>query len=51
MKSNRKHPTGKRQPPVKIPLPFDKAVEGLLRVDPKGPVPEKSAKKKPRPKK
>ncbi|HEV8072474.1 MAG TPA: hypothetical protein VGP76_32445 [Planctomycetaceae bacterium] len=41
----------KRLPPVKIPLPFEKAVEGLLVVDPKGPVRERSAKKKPRPKK
>jgi hypothetical protein len=40
---------------VKIPLPFDKAVEGLLAVNPKGPIEatkvEKPAKKKPRPKK
>jgi hypothetical protein len=41
----------KRLPPVRIPLDFDRAVEGLLAVDPKGPAPEKSAKKKPRPKK
>jgi hypothetical protein len=40
----------KRLPPVKIPLPFERAVEGLLAVDPKGQVREKSAKKKPRPK-
>ena len=41
----------KRLPPVKIPLDFNRAVEGLLAVDPKGPVREKSAKKKPRTKK
>jgi hypothetical protein len=40
----------KRLPPVRIPLDFERAVEGLLAVDPKGPVPEKPAKKKPRPK-
>lgn len=27
-----------RQPPVRIPLSFERAVEGLLAVDPKGPV-------------
>jgi hypothetical protein len=36
---------------VRIPLSFEKAVEGLLAVDPKGPVRQKGAKKKPRPKK
>jgi len=41
----------KRLPPVHIPLAFDRAIEGLLAVDPKGPVPEKPAKKKPRRKK
>lgn len=40
---------GGRKPPVKIPLSFDKAVEGLLAVDPKGPV--ESARKKPAKKK
>jgi hypothetical protein len=43
--------SGKRLPPVSIPLPFERAVEGLLAVDPNGPVREKSAKKKPRRKK
>jgi hypothetical protein len=41
----------KRQPPVRIPLDFERAVEGLLAVDAKKPVRQKSAKKKPRPKK
>ncbi len=41
----------KRLPPVRIPLPFEQAVEGLLAVDPKGPVSTKKATKKPRPKK
>jgi hypothetical protein len=42
----------KKLPPVSIPLPFDKAVEGLLAVDPKSPIASKpSAKKKPRQKK
>jgi hypothetical protein len=36
----------KRLPPVRIPLPFEKAVEGLLAVDPKGPVRQKGANKK-----
>ncbi len=36
----------KRQPPVRIPLDFERAVEGLLKVDPKKPVPEKTAEKK-----
>jgi hypothetical protein len=38
--------SGKRLPPVSIPLPFEKAVEGLLQVDSKGPVQQKPAKKK-----
>jgi hypothetical protein len=42
----KKRSTSKRLAPVKIPLPFERAVEGLLAVDPKGPVPEKPAKKK-----
>jgi len=38
----------KRLPPVSIPLSFDKAVEGLLAVDPKDPIEQsKSAKKAP----
>jgi hypothetical protein len=41
----------KRLPPVRIPLDFDRAVEGLLAVDPKGPIAQKGAKKKPRRKK
>jgi hypothetical protein len=45
----------KRQPPVSIPLPFDKAVDGLRAVDPKEPIGAdkgaKAAKKKLRPKK
>jgi len=40
-----------RQPPVRIPLDCGRAVEGLLAVDPKGPVREKSAAKRPRKKK
>jgi len=36
----------KRRPPVHIPLDFERAVEGLLAVDPKGPVRQKGAKKK-----
>jgi hypothetical protein len=36
----------KRLPPVHIPLSFESAVEGLLAVDPKGPVREKRPKKK-----
>jgi hypothetical protein len=28
-------PKAARKPPVRIPLPFDKAIEGLLAVDPK----------------
>jgi hypothetical protein len=38
-----------RQPPVHIPLPFETAVEGLLKVDPQQPVEsvrKKSAKRK-----
>jgi hypothetical protein len=50
MKRDQKN-SPKRLPPVSIPLSFDKAIEGLLQVDPKGPVPEKLAKKKPRPQK
>lgn len=42
----------KRLPPVHIPLNFERAVQGLLQVDPKGPTAEsKATKKKPRPKK
>jgi hypothetical protein len=41
----------KRLPPVRIPLPFEQAVEGLLAVDPKKPVAPKPPKKKPRRKK
>ncbi len=41
----------KRLPPVHIPLDFDKAIEGLLAVDPKGPARERIQKKKPRRKK
>jgi hypothetical protein len=39
-----------RQPPIKIPLPFGKAVDGLLRVKPDSPPAkkEKGAKKKAR---
>lgn len=38
-----------RQPPVKIPLPFEKAVEGLLGVRPEkpAPVPPMPVEKKP----
>jgi hypothetical protein len=36
----------KRRQPVHIRLDFERAVEGLLAVDPKGPVREKPAKKK-----
>jgi hypothetical protein len=43
--------SGKRLPPVRIPLDFETAVTAFTQVDPKGPVREKSAKKKPRPKK
>jgi hypothetical protein len=42
---------GKRLPPVRIPLDFETAVTAFTQVDPKGPVREKPAKKKPRPKK
>lgn len=38
----------KRQPPVSIPLPFGKAVEGLLRVKPKPKAEKKAAGKKKR---
>jgi hypothetical protein len=45
---------GKRQPPVSIPLPFEQAVEGLAKVNPKAPIEatkaQKTAKKN-RPKK
>jgi hypothetical protein len=41
----RKKKPAKRLPPVRIPLDFDKAVEGLLAVDPKGPVRERPKKK------
>ena len=40
-----------RLPPVHIPLDFEKAVEGLLAVDPRGPIAEKPQSKKPRRKK
>jgi hypothetical protein len=41
----------KRQPPLYIPLPLEKLVDGLLAVDPKQMPPrKKAAKKKPRPK-
>lgn len=35
----------KRNPPIKIPLDFDTAVDGLLKVDPKQP--EEIVRKKP----
>lgn len=41
--SNRKT-RGARKPPVRIPLPFDQAIEGLLAVKPKK---KPGAKKKP----
>jgi hypothetical protein len=50
MKENDRKSTG-RLPSVKIPLTFEQAVSGLLAVDPKRPVLEKPANKKPRPKK
>jgi hypothetical protein len=34
-KPKRSAESASRKPPVKIPLPFDKAVEGLLGVKPK----------------
>jgi len=41
-----------RLPPVSIPLPFEKALEGLLAIDPQDPIEQaKREKKKPRPKK
>jgi hypothetical protein len=45
------HGSKKRLPPVAIPLPFERAVEGLLAVDPKAPVRQRAEKKKPRTKK
>jgi hypothetical protein len=44
----RRESASKRLPPVSIPLPFEKAVEGLLAVDPKQPVESKRVKKKTR---
>jgi hypothetical protein len=42
----------KRQPPLHIPLPLEKLVDGLLAVDPKQMAAKKqAATKKPRPKK
>jgi len=46
---NRDQKTAQKQlPPVCIPLDFERAVAGLLQVDPKSPVPENAAKKKAR---
>jgi hypothetical protein len=38
--------TPKRQPPVRIPIPFESFVEGVLKIDPKKLARKKAAKKR-----
>ena len=42
--------TAKRQPPVRIPIPFERFLEGVLQIDPKkmraSPSKKKAAKKR-----
>jgi hypothetical protein len=48
----KQHAKPKRQPPLHIPLPLEKLLDGLLAVDPKQmPTQKKPTKKKSRPKK